>query len=74
MPSILISLSLHIYRKGSVIITLVGDYVVVSHKQETIMPLISSLMNVLGGYILINEGDILNCRVLNIKNNSNVTL
>ena len=58
-----------LYRKDSVILTHVYDFLIVSHKQETIALLIESLKNVPENYVLTDEVDISNYLGVNIKKN-----
>ena len=61
------------YRKYSFILTYASDFVIVSHKQETITSLIELLNNGPENYVLSDEGGISNYLVVNIKNISGET-
>ena len=60
------------YRNQSVILTYVDGFIIVSHKQETIISLIEPLKNGPEKYVLTHEGEISNYLGANIKKHSDV--
>ena len=60
------------YRNQSVILTYIDGFIIVSHKQETIISLIEPLKNGPEKYVLTHEGEISNYLGANIKKHSDV--
>ena len=57
------------YRKYSIILTYVYDFVIVSQKQDKITSLIELLNNGTENYVLTDKGDLSNYLGVNIKKN-----
>ena len=54
------------HRKESFILTYVDDYIIVSHKQETITSLIELLKNAPSNYVLTYEGYLIVAATVNL--------